>query len=207
VQSIVRELNNERIDIVAYTSNPEVFVTRALAPAKVVTMDVFQEEKGMTVAVEDDKLSLAIGKNGQNARLASRLTGWKINIMSETDYNDMKRREAEMMVPIGMLSGVGDILEERLVGADINTVQDLANAKLETLIEIEGIGEKTAERLIEKAIEYMVEVEEKRRAEEAAAEAAVADDESSLETGETTEDNDEGNEPGDGPLSSEATGN
>jgi N utilization substance protein A len=211
VQSIVRELNNERIDIVAYTSNPEVFVTRALAPAKVVTMDVFPEEKGMTVAVEDDKLSLAIGKNGQNARLASRLTGWKINIMSETDYNDMKRREAEMMVPIGMLSGVGDILEERLVGADINTVQDLANAKIDTLIEIEGIGEKTAERLIERAKEYMAAVEEKRRAEEEAAKAALeeaaADDESDREAGEPTEETNEGQEAEEDSPSSETTEN
>lgn len=211
VQSIVRELNNERIDIVAFTSNPEVFVTRALAPAKVVTMDVFTDEKGMTVAVEDDKLSLAIGKNGQNARLASRLTGWKINIMSETDYNDMKRREAELMVPIGMLSGVGDILEERLVEADINTVQDLAEARLETLIEIEGIGEKTAERLIEKAKEYMIEVEEKRRAEEVAAKAALeaadAESESTPEEEDTIEGNDEGKENGDDPSSSETTAN
>jgi transcription termination/antitermination protein NusA len=211
VQSIVRELNNERIDIVAYTSNPEVFVTRALAPAKVVTMDVFTEEKGMTVAVEDDKLSLAIGKNGQNARLASRLTGWKINIMSETDYNEMKRREAEMMVPIGMLSGVGDVLEERLVDADIHTVQDLANAKLESLIEIEGIGEKTAERLIEKAKEYMRELEEKRQAEEAAAqaeiEAAAGEGESAPEEEETGEENGEGKETGDDPSSSDATAN
>jgi len=177
VQSIVRELNNERIDIVAYASSSEVFVTRALAPAKVVTIDVFDEEKGMTVAVEDDKLSLAIGKNGQNARLASRLTGWKINIMSETEYSEMKRREAELMVPIGMLSGVGDVLEERLVEADINTVQDLAASSAEELSEIEGIGAKTAERLIERAIEYLEEVEEKRRQEEEAmAEAEAASD-------------------------------
>jgi N utilization substance protein A len=193
VQSIVRELNNERIDIVAFASNPEVFVTRALAPAKVVTIDVFDEEKGMTVAVEDDKLSLAIGKNGQNARLASRLTGWKINIMSETDYNEMKRREAEMMVPIGKLSGVGDVLEERLVSADINTVQELADSTIEELIQIEGIGEKSATQLIERAKEYMVELEEERRQREEAelaeaeAEEAEAEDESE-EEGEEEED-------------------
>lgn len=179
VQSIVRELNNERIDIVAFASNPEVFVTRALAPAKVVTIDVFEDDKGMTVAVEDDKLSLAIGKNGQNARLASRLTGWKINIMSETDYNEMKRREAEMMVPIGKLSGIGDVLEERLVGADINTVQELAESTVEELIQIEGIGEKSATQLIERAKEYTAQIEEEQRqkeeAELAEAEAAEAE--------------------------------
>jgi len=173
VQSIVRELNNERIDIVAYSSSPEIFVSRALAPAKVVTMDIFEEERAMTVAVEDDKLSLAIGKNGQNARLASRLTGWKINIMSETDYNDMKRHEAELLVPIGKLSGIGDVLEERLVEADINTVQDLVNADFEELMEIEGIGEKSAERLMERAREYIEEIEERLRQE---AEAALDED-------------------------------
>jgi len=181
VQSIVRELNNERIDIVAFSSNSEVFVTRSLAPAKVVTIDVFHQERGMTVAVEDDKLSLAIGKSGQNARLASRLTGWKINIMSESDYNEMKRRKAEMMVPIGKLSGVGDVLEERLVEADINTVQALAESTVEEIIRIEGIGEKTAERLISGAIEYMVEHEKKLREEQAAAEAESAEDEETIE--------------------------
>jgi N utilization substance protein A len=181
VQSIVRELNNERIDIVAFSSNSEVFVTRSLAPAKVVTIDVFHETKGMTAAVEDDKLSLAIGKNGQNARLASRLTGWKINIVSETDYNDMKRREAEMMVPIGKLSGVGDVLEERLVEADINTVQELADSSTEEIIQIEGIGEKTAERLINKAVEYMAEFEEQRRLEEEALAAAEEEEETEEE--------------------------
>ncbi len=180
VQSIVRELNNERIDIVAFSSNPELFVTRALAPAKVVAMDIFHDDSAMTVAVEDDKLSLAIGKNGQNARLASRLTGWKINIMSETDYNEMKHREAELMVPIGKLSGIGDVLEERLVDAEINTVKDLADSPLEDIVEIEGIGEKTAERLIERAKEFMVEHEEKLRI-QAEEEAAAAEAEAEAE--------------------------
>jgi N utilization substance protein A len=169
VQAIVRELNNERIDIVPYSSNPEVFVTRALAPAKVVHIDVDDDAK-MTVAVEDEKLSLAIGRNGQNARLASRLTGWKINIMSETEYNDMKKREAEMLVPVGQLEGVGGKLEERLASADIGSVQRLANTSMETLLRIEGIGQKTAETLIEKAQEMVAQLEadykKKRKAEE-----------------------------------------
>lgn len=195
VQSIVRELNNERIDIVAYSSNPELFVTRALAPAKVVAMDIFHDDNAMTVAVEDDKLSLAIGKNGQNARLASRLTGWKINIMSETDYNEMKHREAELMVPIGRLSGVGEVLEERLVDADINTVKDLAESPVDTIVAIEGIGEKTAERLIEKAQDFMEEYEEKLRLEAEEAAAAEAEEEAlaaeAAEAEEEAEDDDE----------------
>ncbi len=185
VQAIVRELNNERIDIIPFSSNPEVFVTRSLAPAKVVHIDVFEVETAMTVAVEDDKLSLAIGRNGQNARLASKLTGWKINIMSETEYNEMKKREAEDLIPVGSLEGIGAKIEERLVAADITTVQKLAKTDPETLIEIEGIGQKTAETLIEKAKAMVAELairrkeEEKRRKEE---EAAGATDEAKSET-------------------------
>lgn len=185
VQAIVRELNNERIDIIPFSSNPEVFVTRSLAPAKVVHIDVFEDETAMTVAVEDDKLSLAIGRNGQNARLASKLTGWKINIMSETEYNEMKKREAEDLIPVGSLEGIGAKIEERLVAADITTVQRLAKTDPETLIEIEGIGQKTAETLIEKAKAMIAELairrkeEEKRRKEE---EAAGTSDEAKSET-------------------------
>jgi N utilization substance protein A len=187
VQSIVRELNNERIDIIPFSSNPEVFVTRALAPAKVVQIDVFDDEQAMTVAVEDDKLSLAIGKNGQNARLASKLTGWKINIMSETDYNEMKRREAEELVPVGNLEGIGAKTEERLVSADISTVQQLAKSTVEQLIKIEGIGKKTAESLLEKAGVFVAELEAKRKEEEelrkeAEQEEAEESEESGVET-------------------------
>ncbi len=160
VQSIVRELNNERIDIVPYTSNAEVFVSRALAPAKVVYMDVNELEQKMTVAVEDEKLSLAIGRNGQNARLASKLTGWKVNIMSETEYNEAKRHEAEMLVPVAQLEGIGGKIQERLVEVDISSVQRLAVASVATLTKIDGIGKKTAENLIEKAKLFVQGLEE-----------------------------------------------
>ncbi len=160
VQSIVRELNNERIDIVPFSSSPELFVTRALAPAKVIAIDVFELEAKMTVAVEDEKLSLAIGRNGQNARLASKLTGWKVNILSESEYNDAKHREAELLVPVGQLDGIGAKMTERLAEADIGSVQRLAASNVETLSKVPGIGEKTAETLIEKAAAMVKQLEE-----------------------------------------------
>jgi len=166
VQSIVRELNNERIDIVPYASNSEVFVTRALAPAKVIHIDVFENEQKMTVAVEDEKLSLAIGKNGQNARLASKLTGWKVNIISESEYDEAKKHEAEMLVPVMQLEGVGAKIQERLIEADISSVQRLASSSIETLIKIEGLGKKTAEALIEKAKKFVDQLEKKYRQKE-----------------------------------------
>ncbi len=163
VQSIVRELNNERIDIIPYSSHPETFVTRSLSPAKVVEIDIFRDEQAMTVAVENDKLSLAIGKAGQNARLASKLTGWRINIMSETEYNKMKHIEAEEMVQVGHLEGVGSKLEEKLVEADINTVQQLAKYTSEQLQKIDGIGPKIADLLVEKAQALIVDLEVQRK--------------------------------------------
>ncbi|MEA3296861.1 MAG: transcription termination factor NusA [candidate division Zixibacteria bacterium] len=169
VQSIVRELNNERIDIVPYSGNPETFVTRALAPARVVNIETFDLEAKMTVAVEDEKLSLAIGRNGQNARLASKLTGWKVNILSETEYNEAQHRDAEMLVPVGQLEGIGIKIRDRLIDADISSIQRLANSAVETLIKIPGIGEKTAETLIEKArtlVQQLDEDYQKRKMEE-----------------------------------------
>ena len=160
MQSIVRELNNERIDIVPYSSNPEVFVTRALAPANVVAIELNEEEQKMTVVVEEDKLSLAIGRSGQNARLASKLTGWKVNIMSDVEYDISKHMEAELLAPVGQLEGVGPKLEERLSEANIATVQKLAESSIETLTKIEGLGQKTAETLIERSKELVEVLEE-----------------------------------------------
>lgn len=182
VQSIVRELNNERIDIVPFSLDSEMFVTRALAPARVAYIDVDTLEQKMTVAVEDEKLSLAIGRNGQNARLASKLTGWKINIMSETEYNAAKSIEADLLVPVGELDGVGPKLTERLADANISTVQRLSESTIEALMKVEGLGAKTAEALVEKATkmvaqiqkEYKARVKEERK-EEAKAAAASPD--------------------------------
>lgn len=167
VQSIVRELNNERIDIVPYSTHSEMFVTRSLAPAKVVHIDVFEMEGKMTVVVEDEKLSLAIGRNGQNARLASKLTGWKINILSESEYNEARKREAEILEPVGMLEGIGDKIRDRLVEHDISSVQRLAAATPETLTKINGIGPKTAEKLIERALARVEVLEAEKEEREA----------------------------------------
>ena len=196
VQSIVRELNNERIDIVPYTSNPELFVTRALAPAKVVHIDTFDLEQKMTVVVEDDKLSLAIGRNGQNARLASKLTGWKVNILSETQYNEARKKEAELLIPVGQVEGIGEKIRDRLIEADISSAQRLAQSTIESLTKIEGVGQRTAETLIERAREMVEKVEaeyDRRVAEERAA--AEADDavraDEKLAEGDVFEDDDE----------------
>jgi N utilization substance protein A len=147
VQNIVRELNNERIDIVPWSSEPMIFVTKALAPAKIVNVDVFPEDSKMLVAVADDKLSLAIGKAGQNARLAAKLTGWKINIMSETEYEALKKSEEEERIDIETVADIAPKMIQKLIQAGFETAQDVINADIEKLTSIEGIGEKTAEKI------------------------------------------------------------
>lgn len=195
VQSIVREVNNERIDIVPYTSNPEVFVTRALAPAKVVHIDTFDIDQKMTVVVEDDKLSLAIGRNGQNARLASKLTGWKVNILSETQYNEAKRKEAELLIPVTQVEGIGAKIRDRLIEADISSAQRLAASSVESLTKIEGVGQKTAESLIERAAALVEQAEEeyaeRQKEKELAESEEVETDEDHLEEDDVFVDDDE----------------
>jgi N utilization substance protein A len=98
VQSIVRELRGERIDIIPWTDDPRVLIAKALSPAIVESIGINEEEKSALVVVNDQQLSIAIGKKGQNVRLAMKLTGWDIDIISETEYNKMRKGEIEMQL-------------------------------------------------------------------------------------------------------------
>jgi N utilization substance protein A len=155
VQNIVRELSNERIDIVPWSAIPETFAARALAPAKVVHIDTYHDNNSMTVVVEDDRLSLAIGRSGQNARLAAKLVGWKLNILSESEYRERKKVADQLKIYVSELPGVGKKLKEKLTKSGIETIQDLAKSKIEDLTQIEGIGQKKAESLVEAAKSYL----------------------------------------------------
>ncbi|GAB4322259.1 MAG: transcription termination factor NusA [Candidatus Zixiibacteriota bacterium] len=155
VQSIVRELANERIDIVQWDPDPEIFVQRALAPARVVQVRTNEEDHEMTVIVDDEKLSLAIGRNGQNARLAAKLTGWKITIRSESQYLNERTRAAATATSLSELPGIGESTQEKLEGAGIVSIEELASKTEEELTEIEGLGPKTAAKLIESAQEWV----------------------------------------------------
>lgn len=154
VQSIVRELGGERIDIVPWSADPAVFVSRALSPARVMDVRVVEPEKRMIVVVADDQLSLAIGKTGQNARLAARLTGWKIDLISKTDEKKRQDAERASRVEVEKLE-LGEATTEKLITAGIETVQELLATPMDKLVEIPGIGEKTAERIMAVANEYV----------------------------------------------------
>ncbi len=169
VQAIVRELGGEKIDIVPWSADAVVFVTRSLSPAKVIEAHVVEAEPKVVVTVADDQLSLAIGKGGQNARLAAKLTGWKIDLVSKTERDRARELEERARIDIEALESAGPKLQEKLLRAGIETVQDLLKAPLAELLAIPGVGEKTAEKLIEEARGL-----QEKRNQELAAEAEAA---------------------------------
>jgi N utilization substance protein A len=159
VQSIIRELRGEKIDIIPYNEETIAFAQKALSPAKVTRVQVVDpEEKRLEVIVEDTQLSLAIGKKGQNVRLASKLIGWNIDIKSEEE----KRREIEAQMaaltapgtPLTELAGVGPKTIEKLEAAGITSVEKLADMTPEQLVEIPGIGEKMVEKIHQSVAAY-----------------------------------------------------
>src|SRR6202051_206000 len=152
VQSIIRELRGEKIDIIPYSEDIMAFAQKALSPAKVTRVQVVDpEEKRLEVIVEDTQLSLAIGKKGQNVRLASKLIGWNIDIKSEEE----KRREIEAQMAaltapgtaLSVLAGVGPKTIEKIEAAGIANLEKLASMTPEQLMEIPGIGEKMVDKI------------------------------------------------------------
>jgi N utilization substance protein A len=185
VQSIIRELRGEKIDIVEWSDDPSSFVLNALSPAKVSRVSIVDEEQRiMEVVVEDKQLSLAIGKKGQNVRLAAKLVGWRIDIKSEEE----KRREVEAEMArmaravdeIRSLErhGVSERTVQKLVEAGVHGLSHLLEMSDDDLGAIEGIGPKTIERIREAATQARLEWEARDAAEEAekaAAEQALAE--------------------------------
>jgi N utilization substance protein A len=155
VQSIIRELRGEKIDIIEYSEDPVVFATHALSPAKISRVSIIDPvEKHMEVIVDDTQLSLAIGKKGQNVRLAAKLLGWKIDIKSEEE----KRQEVESAMaalvpagaPVSILIdyGLDEKIAEKLIESNVGTVEKLGAMTPEELEAIPGIGPQIVEKIL-----------------------------------------------------------
>ncbi len=147
VAAVISEIGGEKIDIIEWSEDSDVFVSNAMSPAKVTKIEIAPHRHTAKVFVPEDQLSLAIGKAGQNVRLAAKLTGWKIDVVGATltveGLKEGKRLED--------LEGVGEKTAESLRNAGFNTPEDILNSTIDNLIKAEGIGEKTAEKILEAA--------------------------------------------------------
>ncbi|MDA2928654.1 transcription termination factor NusA [Acidobacteria bacterium AH-259-O06] len=155
INAVIRELRGEKIDIIQYSDDILEYTINALNPAKISKVLIAEPiEKVLEVIVAEDQLSLAIGKKGQNVRLASKLMGWEINITSEEEKKQQILRRMEQLAaasvpePLSNLAGVGEKTQTRLNEAGIKSIQDLASKSAEDLAAIPGIAKKTAEKLI-----------------------------------------------------------
>ncbi len=159
VQSIIRELRGEKIDIIQWSDDVVTFATNSISPAKISRVSIVDSnDKIMEMVVEDSQLSLAIGKKGQNVRLASKLIGWRIDIKSEEEKRAEVEREMDQMpaapTPLEGIPGLTASLIQKLNSAGIGTVEQLAGLSPEDLQNIPGIGGKTIEKISDALSEY-----------------------------------------------------
>jgi N utilization substance protein A len=170
VQAVVQELRGEKIDIIHWTQDPAEFVCRAVAPAKVSKIVIDEDEHSMEVIVPDDQLSLAIGKKGQNVTLASRLSGWRLDVRGESEADEEVR---QARASLSSISGVSDVTAELLLQHGFRSAEEVAESDPEGIADVEGIDPSRAEGIVEAA---RLHVAERRaaaeQAERAAAEAA-----------------------------------
>ncbi len=207
VQSIIRELRGEKIDIIPYNEDTVSFAQKALSPAKVTRVQIIDpEQKHLEVIVEDTQLSLAIGKKGQNVRLASKLIGWSIDIKSEEE----KRQEIEAQMaaltapgtPLAELKGVGPKTLEKIEAHGVSTIEKLADMTPEQLMEIPGIGEKMVEKIQVAVASYFQSLDEQQ----AAKAAEGQEPEQAAATGEAAEVTPEGSATAEQPPAEEVGG-
>jgi N utilization substance protein A len=156
VQAVVRELRGEKIDIIPWSEDPRVFIAKALSPAVVEKVGVTEEDRAALAVVADAQLSLAIGKKGQNVRLAAKLTGWKIDILSESEYEQERQKERDLEIEAAIAE------ETRKMAEETEAAETMENAALaETqpeIVAIDGVGPKTAENLIQAGYDTIAKI-------------------------------------------------
>ena len=162
VQAVVGELQGEKIDIIPWSQDPATFVVNALAPAEVTKVVLDEEAHRIDVIVPDEQLSLAIGRRGQNVRLASQLTGWEIDIMTEAEESEQRTKELKERSQVFIEAlDVDDVIAHLLVAEGFSTVEDVAFVPVEELGSIEGFDENVAAELKDRAQRFIDEREER----------------------------------------------
>ncbi len=160
VQSVVQELRGEKIDIVPWDSDPARFVCNAIQPAEVSRVIIDEANGSMELVVPDDKLSLAIGRRGQNVRLASQITTWKLDVISETDF---ERREAEAIANLAMVDGISNDAAMTMYKLGFRTVEEVAEADSAELLAIPGMGDEERINRLQRSARETMEVQRMRR--------------------------------------------
>jgi transcription termination/antitermination protein NusA len=169
VQAVVNELSGEKIDIIPWSPDPATFVVNALAPAEVSKVVLDEESRRIEVIVPDAQLSLAIGRRGQNVRLASQLTGWDIDIVTESEEAERRTREFKALTEYFVNAlNVEEVIAQLLVTEGFGSVDELLYVDQEELASIQGFDESVAEALRERAEQYLKEREATLREEAAA---------------------------------------
>eukprot|EP00163_Fabomonas_tropica_P001621 TRINITY_DN11199_c0_g2_i1.p1 TRINITY_DN11199_c0_g2~~TRINITY_DN11199_c0_g2_i1.p1 ORF type:complete len:519 (-),score=153.77 TRINITY_DN11199_c0_g2_i1:558-2114(-) len=175
VQAVVAELQGEKIDIIQWSEDPATFVVNALAPAEVTKVVIDEETNRIEVVVPDDQLSLAIGRRGQNVRLASQLTGWDIDILTEEDESERRQEEARKRAEMFIKAlDVDEVIAHLLVAEGFTSIEEVGYVPLAELAEIEGFEEEIAEELRNRARTFLAE--EAERLQKRREELKVADD-------------------------------
>jgi len=167
VQAVVNELQGEKIDIIPWSPDAATFIVNALAPAEVVKVVLDEDTQRIEVVVPDDQLSLAIGRRGQNVRLASQLTGWDIDILTEAEESE--RRQAEFASRSAIFAealDVDEVIAQLLASEGFASIEEVAYVSLDEIAEIEGFDEDTAQEIQNRALDYIdrqnAEFDEKR---------------------------------------------
>src|SRR5947199_3013483 len=168
VQAVVQELQGERIDIIPWNPDPATFIVNALAPAEVSKVVLDEDTHRVEVVVPDEQLSLAIGRRGQNVRLASQLTSWQIDILTEAEESERRQKEFAERTQLFMDSlDVDETVAQLLASEGFSSIEDVAYVPLNELSQVEGFDEETAQELQTRALEFIEarnrEMDEKRR--------------------------------------------
>ncbi len=174
IQAIVRELNNEKIDIINYSSEPEILITRALSPAKPYMLEIDEEKKSVLAIFEDDNISIAIGKAGQNIRLASEVTGYRLDAIKRSDY---EVNESDSLY-LEDIDGITEHNWKLLYSVGVETAEELLSSPKEELVDIKGLGEKTLDKIFEVVKQALkIQNEELKKLEEEAEKELIESDE------------------------------
>jgi len=146
IQAIVKELNNEKIDVINWSSEPEIFINRSLSPAKPFKTIIKEEDKTATAVIPDDQISLAIGKGGQNRQLASMLTGHEITTIKESEWEIGEQKEEKLI--LADVSELTKTMIEKLTAAGYESADEVLDAGREVLSELKGFGVKTIDKIL-----------------------------------------------------------